>query len=242
MKSIIALSMHKAGSSIADIIFLKFAEAKKMDIDRISLIVPSSPLTEAEIFINYQDKMHVNGVYYGIVRGHYVEQMNILPYLKLIAQVRDPRDCITSAYFSFQQSHTPPTDPEKLKLFNERRDHLENQGIDEYAVSQAGDYRRRMRILRNIIMPHDDVLLLRYEDMVERTDTWLRQISKFLDQELTHDLRVALAPEIDFTVATEDTSKHKRQVSPGDHKRQLRPETIDRMTEIMKNELQFFGY
>jgi hypothetical protein len=107
-KSIINVSMHKAGSTICDKILLDFMVAKNMEIDRISLLAPLSPLTERDFFLNYQKKMQPVGVYYGVARGPYVSEMTVLDQMKIIMQVRDPRDCITSAYFSFAKSHPPP--------------------------------------------------------------------------------------------------------------------------------------
>lgn len=241
-KSVICLSMHKAGSTIADKILLDFFNAKGMEIDRISLGVPSSPLTERDVFITYQDKMQPTGVYYGIARGAYVSEMPVIKDLKVIVQVRDPRDCITSAYFSFKTSHRPPKDPEKRKAFMKRRRKLENLDIDEYALAQVKGYQNRMRILRDIIEAHDDILVLKYEDMVEHTEDWLGRISEFTQQPLTEDLRTDLGEKIDFSVDAEDISRHKRQVSPGDHTRKLKPETIAEMSEQMQDELAFFGY
>lgn len=52
-KSVISTSMHKAGSTIADSIIMDILAAKGMELDRISLQVSASPLSEAEIFKNY---------------------------------------------------------------------------------------------------------------------------------------------------------------------------------------------
>ncbi len=241
-KSIINISMHKAGSTISDKILMEFMRAKGMDIDRIALLAPSSPLTEREVFLNYQENIKPVGVYYGVARGPYVSEMTVLGQLKIVMQVRDPRDCITSAYFSFAKSHKPPSDPARLKEFEVRREKIKNTSIDQYALSQVGSYCTRLNILRNIIEQHDDILVLKYEDMVEKTEDWLHQIALFTDQPLTPELRSALGSNIDFSVAKEDVSSHKRQVSPGDHLRKLKPETIAQMNEKMKAELAAFNY
>lgn len=234
--------MHKAGSTIMDQILLDFAKQKGYKLDRISLMVPQSPLSEREVFLNYQNSMDFDGIYYGVARGPYVSEMESIGKLKTITQVRDPRDCITSAYFSFKISHTPPQDPEKRKAFIERRRNLENMDIDQYALSQVGGYKTRMAILRSILERHDDAILLKYEDMVLNTKKWLSQISDFIDQPINEELLETLGDKIDFTTSKEDVTKHKRQVTPGDHKRKLKPETIKKMTENMKDELSFFGY
>lgn len=241
-KSIISTSMHKAGSTIADSIIMDILFEKGMALDRIALQVPTSPLSEAEVFKNYQTQMKEAGVYYGIARGPYIADMPILKKLKVIVQVRDPRDCLTSAYFSFKKSHIPPEDPHKRAAFIERRRVLETLGIDQYAISEARGYKTRLRILRELVESHEDILVLKYEDMVERTEQRLEQIAKFVQQPITLALRAKLGGKIDFLVEKEDISKHKRQVSPGDHKRKLTEKTIREISDTMADEMAFFGY
>lgn len=241
-KSIFCATMHKAGSSIADRILTDICQAKGLKADRISLQLPQSPLTEPELFIAYQDSMVGEGIYYGVARGPYVKDMPVIYDLKTIIQVRDPRDCLTSAYFSFRESHVEPTDPEKRKAFLERRRKLQDLDIDQYARSQAGSYKTRMRVLKNIAESHDDVLVLTYEDMVTQTESWLGRIAEFVGQPITQDLRMALDTKINFAPPKEDTAQHKRQVSPGDHLRKLTPGTIATITEQLAPELAFFGY
>ena len=84
MKSIMAVSMHKAGSTIIDQILLEFVQAKGYAIDRISLGVPKSPLPADEVYVSYQDKMLPDGVYYGVARGPYVSRMPVLKTMKIV--------------------------------------------------------------------------------------------------------------------------------------------------------------
>lgn len=242
MKSLIAMSMHKAGSSITDRILVEFCKTRGYQIDRINPQVSSSPLREMDFFIEYQKKMVPEGLYYGMARGPYVKDMERVFELKTIVQMRDPRDCITSAYFSFMKSHQPPEDPEKAAKFMERREQMEQTDIDAYALSRVDNYNKRMKVLQDIIDRHDDVLVLTYEEMVANTETWLDQIASFLGQPLTDELRATLGDDIDFSVDTEDASQHKRQVTPGDHARKLKPETIVEMNKVLGPGMEKFGY
>jgi hypothetical protein len=241
-KSIFCASMHKAGSTIIDDILIDFCQARGLAMDRISLTAPSSPLSEGEVFVNYQAHMKPEGVYYGVARGPYVARMPMLRQLKVIVQVRDPRDCITSGYFSVRQSHEPPKDPEKRKEFLERRRKLQDLDINRYAASQAGSYRDRMQVLRELIEGHDDILVLKYEDMVLHTEDWLGRIADFIGQPVTEALRAALGDKIDFSVRGEDPARHKRQVTPGDHRRKLEAPTIAALNAKMADQMAFFGY
>lgn len=59
---------------------------------------------------------------------------------------------------------------------------------------------------------------------------------------LLFDTALVKGDRIDFSVKAEDATKHKRQVTPGDHLRKLKPKTIATMTDAMRKELGFFGY
>lgn len=242
MKSMMSLSMHKAGSSIADIIFTHILTERGYEMDRISKYVSESPLPEHEVYLQYQDKMLLEGVYYGMARAAQVHSMPILEKMKLIAQVRDPRDCITSLYFSVRQSHVPPKDPEKLAAFEARRAELNEQTIDDYALETAKQYNFRLSRLKQVLDTHSDILLLTYEEMVGDTDAWLGKVLDFVGQPMTPRLEKKLERHANFKVDSEDASRHKRQVTPGDHRRKLAPETIAKMNEVMGPMLSSFGY
>ena len=242
MKSVIAVSMHKAGSSLTDRILVDFFETREFEIDRVASRVPSSPLQEPEFFAQYRPEMKPEGVYYGMARNPGTHELDFLREFRIIAQMRDPRDCLVSGFFSFRESHVPPKDPSKVEEFEKRRARLLKKDIDTYVIDTARNYLNRCTRIRKIVTDYPEVLLLHYEEMVEDTDRWLGRIAGFVDQPLTDQLRKKLARKTDFTVSKEDTSRHKRQITPGDHRRKLKPETIAELNEILGSELEFFGY
>lgn len=242
MKSIMALSMHKAGSSIADLIFNEVAKARGYEIDRISTQVPGSSLSEPEIFHRYQRNMKTEGIYYGIARNPDTHDMEILPKLRLLIQVRDPRDCITSLYYSRRFSHAPPQDPEKLKAFEEARARFDSIDVDTFSAQNAPSYLKRLQKLEALASNHPDLRILTYEEMVDETENWLDKALDIFGQPRTESLDRALERHLNFKTDTEDVLRHKRQVTPGDHRRKLRPETIARMNEVLEPALRSFGY
>jgi len=242
LKSVLALSMHKAGSSIADNIFTEVCAARGYDIDRIALQVPSQPMPEPDFFHSYVPKMREAGVYYGMARDPASHDLSILPKLKLIVQVRDPRDCIVSAYFSYRQSHEVPSDPAKRAEHAARQAELQTVDITRFCLDWPLIYRDRMQIMADILTAHDDILLLHYEEMVRAPQVWLHRCLTFLDQPMTPELESALAPYMDFDVAEENVRRHKRQVTPGDHRRKLDGATIAQMSRVLDPVLTQFGY
>lgn len=242
LKSVLALSMHKAGSSIADNIFTEICAARGYDIDRIALQVPSQPMPEPDFFHAYVPKMRESGAYYGMARDPASHDLAILPKLKLIVQVRDPRDCIVSAYFSYRQSHKAPSDPTKKAEHAARQAELQSVDITRFCLDWPPIYRDRMQIMGDILLAHDDILLLHYEQMVRTPDIWLDQVLAFLGQSRTPALMAALKPHMAFEVEQEDPGRHKRQVTPGDHRRKLDAATIAQMNQVLDPVLTQFDY
>ena len=241
-KSIAAVSMHKAGSSIADTIItilLKNKGYNKINFAHESL---KSGLSEADYCIDAQNRIKPSNEYYGMFRGPYVKDMPRLKDIRVIIQIRDPRDCITSAYYSFAFSHAVPDQPDKRRDFLSRRERILNASIDEYVISKAGEYRYRMTIIRELMSSHQDILVLKYEDMVEDTEHWLKSLTDFIDLPLEEELATRIKSRAKFDVEEEDPSNHRRQVKPGDHKRKLKPETILKLNEVLRDELEAFGY
>ncbi len=198
MKSVLALSMHKAGSSIADRILVEITAAKGYKIDQISAKAWNADMPAADFFHQYQSRMQLEGVYYGMARQPAMHDMAILPQLRLIAQIRDPRDCLTSAYYSLANSHVLPENPDKRARFEARRARVAAMSVDQYALENAPDYLMRLEKIDRIIKAHPDFVLVKYETMVLNTKLWLRRISECLEHPLSDALRAKIQTIADF--------------------------------------------
>ena len=242
MKSIMAVSMHKAGSSVTNRIMAVLCRARGYELDQLPQQLSTTPLSEHDYFESQAPRMKTEGVYYGIARDLESLKFSMLPKLRVVMQIRDPRDCLTSAYFSFRDSHVPPEDPEKRKAFEERRARLHATDIDKNVLAGADNYRLRMEGLADLAESHPDLFLSRYERMVTETEAWQDDLAAFIGQPLNPRLRARLNEVGDFTVRAEDTTQHKRQVTPGDHARKLRPETIAQLNEILGPSMERLGY
>jgi hypothetical protein len=114
--------------------------------------------------------------------------------------------------------------------------------IYHYALNASINYLSRMNKIRKIAETHPDVLVLQYETMVLNAKLWVRRIPEFLDQPMTDKWLQKISTEADFSVSGEDAANHKRQMTPGDYKRKLKPETIKRPNEILGSALAGFEY
>lgn len=242
MKSVIALSMHKAGSTVANAILTQICTARGYAINDIAQAAWTSgqPVPEAQIAA--QAQMPVEDHYFGIVRAPILDQMPRLRQMRVVILVRDPRDCITSNYFSIGWSHSTPANPEAKANFEAERARVRARMLDGYATDVAADWAARMRQLADLAESHPDALVLTYEDMVGQTEAFLTRLTRFVGQSLTPALRQQIAKTAEFDVSHEDQSRHKRQVAPGDHRRKLRPETVAQITQTLRPQMVRFGY
>ena len=175
----------------------------------------------------------------------------------IILHVRDPRDVLTSLFFSSTYSH-----PRREGGFNpsdDTRQQWEEEGIDSFVIKQAVEYKERYDSLTSNLIDRQNVILIKYEDMVLNYSLWLEQylsVYKHIPIPQVNFLRAFRTPKSlesiqrklykkyrnDFTPNEEDIHKLKRQITPGDHKRKLSPDTIAQLNVEFAETLSLLGY
>ena len=73
--------------------------------------------------------------------------------------------------------------------------------------------------------------------MVADFKPWLQQLANHLDLENRDQKIEELVEATSFKVKKEDKKSFVRNITPGDHKNKLKPETIATLNEIFKEEL-----
>lgn len=175
----------------------------------------------------------------------------------IVLHVRDPRDVLTSLFFSHVYSHRNVQggfDPSV-----EQRERWETEGIDRFVIDRIPDFQERYRQLLPLLNANN-VVLLKYEDLVTRYDRWLHGFlqafshiepaSKTLFFDLIKiprsrsDIYDSLLDKYrhEFAVQEEDVHRHKRQVTPGDYKRKLSSSTITTLNREFEVALALLGY
>ncbi len=185
------------------------------------------------------------GYFYGPFRSWNRGIPNIDDY-KIILVLRDPRDVIVSAYYSIY-SHIMPSLEGKVKRQTRvnRRKRLRELSVDEYVIDKLNSdshFLDRYCEYHKELMGKPNVLFLKYEDMVTNFEPWLDRLLGFLDLDVDPGLIAEIKAGADFKVSNEDIYKHKRQVTPGDHKRKLKPETIDILNKKTAEVLKLYNY
>jgi hypothetical protein len=152
------------------------------------------------------------------------------PDITALIHLRDPRDVLTSLFYSHTFSHSTRGGFRPSRL--ERRRWAE-QGIDAWVLERAdgllGDYSAYVELLG-----HPAARLLLYETMVTDFDSWVQRFLEpfALREPTTVAAQLVAAYADELRPVREDRRRHRRQVAPGDHRDKLTAATrrhLDRM-------------
>lgn len=158
-----------------------------------------------------------------------------------ILHLRDPRDVLTSCYFSIAYSHVGYTDAQRQAVID--------QGIDRFVQERIETFKIRYSRYVRFFLNRPNVTLLYYEDMIAAPERWAAQFAHglFPDLDLVERLRIArgidkILAKAEQKFTGEDPMKHVRKRLPGDHKVKLRAETIDLLDKEFSVEMAALGY
>jgi hypothetical protein len=152
--------------------------------------------------------------------------------------VRDPRDMITSLYFSLKYSH--PTTGLEADYILPERERLQNVDIDSFARQQAAPIARYFAAYA--ALSDTQLMLRRYEDIVFDRARFVAELCQHFGLEVPQRKMDVVAERNDERPESEDVHAHVRQVTPGDHAKKLAPATVALLNERLKDVLQRYDY
>jgi hypothetical protein len=197
------------------------------------------------VILNYAQLFRPKGYCYAGFRAISTGMRGIVDQLpgKKILMVRDPRDMLVSLYYSLKLSHKFPKNG-TVQFFSALNTSLEMTAatsIDAFCVAHIGIY---LHILGDYMefVDSKSVMVVRYEDIVfDKVGLALMLRDWFsLDIDAVR-CRQMVAP-FDVIPGCDRPADHIRQVLPGDHKRKLRPSTIDILNGALENFIRRFNY
>ncbi len=243
LPSVLAFAMPKSGSVLLDRLLRDLTASMKMPYISImeeffKLGIPDNLFPDETSVI-----FKPNGYCYGGFR--YLPksfEIPIIPDVKKILLIRDPRDMLVSHYFSMLKSH--PERGKKLQSSDTRmksRDLALETPIDDYVL--------RMKKRFKIFLDHyqhlcetDDVKVYRYEDIIYEKAAWVDDICRYFDWTIEPSVQEKIAKRHDVIPKAEDDSQHVRQVHPGNYAKKLKPDTIEELSDYFADCMTFYGY
>ncbi|HEB87777.1 MAG TPA: hypothetical protein ENI68_12305 [Gammaproteobacteria bacterium] len=175
----------------------------------------------------------------------------------VVLHIRDPRDVLTSAYYSHAYSHVVT---DRFKPSSEQRKQWEEEGVDHFVINRIERVKKEYEELCTHLLDKDNVVLIKYEDMVTNYEKWLKGfVSAFSEFEPRQKAGIGLILgknthekiyttlynkyKDDFLPAKEeDVYSHKRQVTPGDYARKLEKSTIETLNNEFSGVLTSLRY
>lgn len=190
----------------------------------------------------YRHIFKASGYLYTVFGGM-VEGIQDLDEFLTVLMVRDPRDVLTSSYFSIAHSHNPPRRGNKVDNFIERRTYARQVDIDQFVTSESERLRRVYQRYLNLLVKRPKVYITTYEEMISDLQTWLDGLLAYCKLKISPQLKQQLSEEaLRSRPRKENVSKHIRQTLPGDHQRKLQAETIAHLNSVFSNILREFNY
>lgn len=239
------LSLPKAGSTL-------FYRMMKPLADRAGLPYFSLPnemhglgLPMREVSEGLDQVFRPRGYTYGGFRG-FEAPLKLPDYAadRTVLLVRDPRDMLTSLYFSEAKSHVPPgtgASETLLRQFEARRQRALSMTIDEFVLARANGVKAGYDSVFAAIgdKPHK---LFRYEDVIFAKRQWMAETLDYLALAVPPRLLDTVVERNDIRPAAEQEDQHVRRVTPGDFRAKLRPETISALDGALAPILMRYGY
>ena len=153
--------------------------------------------------------------------------------------VRDPRDILISAYYSFKFTHGFSSVPEIKARQLQYQATFKNKSLAEYVLDDATIQNKNFKTLHELASQCNRSVILKYEDMIENFDYFIAQLSKHIP------LTDAVKQEIfkrSRPKKQEDITSHRRSGGVAGYKDKLDSETLLKLNEILKPTLQQFSY
>lgn len=237
--------IHKCGSSLLNNIMLDICRINQIpDVPIPELAFEQSIPTEV-----WDDCADLNST---ILDGYchrgyrhfpmFLAKNKILNQRKKILLVRDPRDAIVSAYFSFARSHVLPDSGKLLDDMLKTREDMNQTEIDSFCVEQSSGVKAAFNRYHDHLK-HDELLkIYRYEDIIFDKENWIKDILDYLGLTLKPVQLKRIIQRNDIVPQAEDASQHIRKVKPGDHLEKLTAECIARLNESLAEVLDRYNY
>ncbi|HRK95740.1 MAG TPA: sulfotransferase domain-containing protein, partial [Rhodospirillales bacterium] len=195
-----------------------------------------------ELFDEYKHVFRPKGYCYTVFANYVKNIPQVESYLKVL-MVRDPRDILTSHYFSQAYSHPLPGDPEKAAAFQRARELVLQKTVDEFVLGFSENVGDSMDAYLSHLVDQPNLLVTRYEDMVADFPRWLDELLAFSALKISEQTRANLIGSAVGPVPTgQRPDQKRRQVVPGDHRRKLKAETIAALNERFAAAIERFGY
>jgi len=254
-RNVIVYTTHKAGSMVLHRVLKDICE-----LNRIRYYSPNESKTRLPF-----DRMFAGQDFIAKKRGcfgpiRFFVPSKAIAEASVILHLRDPRDVLTSMFFSYCYMHAG-----EIEAHTGYRKEVAAAGVDRFVLDMVGgpfyeyrgDYGIGSRYKKHVgtvldryerylteLLGRPNTTVVSYEEMVLAFPSWLEKIVGAFDLPEPEETRAVVVARHANSVGAEeeDVWSHKRKVTPGDHREKLQPETIRQLDRIFATVLERLGY
>ncbi|NCJ07076.1 hypothetical protein GS597_11265 [Synechococcales cyanobacterium C] len=247
-KSILFFTTHKCASMYVgktlkkilkpnkDMIFIDlnaYRSAKGSIVSSLESMFVGAPENIDDPYLLERVYFEPSGYFFGPLRHiGYLDLVKNIDDYKIMLMLRDPRNMLVSLYSTIRYNHILPFASVKdRKRMIEDRKKVSSQTIDEFVLDQKDFWLNRYQLYCNKLLGKENVLFLRFEDMVNQKESWLSSIIYFLDVHPDEKMTSKIIREY-----------KTEQVNISNYKRKLRSETIDILNHDFHDILNLLNY
>jgi hypothetical protein len=251
--SVFSFSMAKAGSTLLYNMLSQLAPSAQLTYFSIEDYLFAHNVSPVNRPGDVGDIIKTAGYCYGGFRQYPAFRVPGIDEAKTTFLVRDPRDMITSLYFSLLGSHRIPKADETAKGENEpagaaermlkARARLRTTDINTFARRSVNTY---LKIFEGYVAQgfawRPNVAVYRYEDVIFAKEDWIRDICEWYEWDIATSRQRQVAAMFDERPTQERPMEHIRQVTPGNHLDHLTDATSAVIVEALAEYMRIFGY
>lgn len=153
--------------------------------------------------------------------------------------VRDPRDILVSAYYSFGYTHRLARVNEIRARQEQLRYEIQSKTLDEYVLDSADSILRNFEIADRLRKACTRSVVLKYEDMIEDWDTFVNDFTKYMS---VNQMVLTQIYEKTRPREREDISSRRRSGQVAGFRSKLKEDTIASINCTFNDILQRFEY
>lgn len=153
--------------------------------------------------------------------------------------VRDPRDILVSAYYSFGYSHGFSRVKEIRENQKVIRNRIQAKSVDEYVLDSANEIARDFMTAERVACVSNRCTVLKYEDMIYNFERFIHGLTEHadVDRRVVQQIFERSRPK-----QKENSSSHRRSGQPGGFRNKLKKETITSLNQKLEGVLERFQY
>lgn len=157
----------------------------------------------------------------------------------VIFLVRDPRDILVSAYYSFGYTHGFSSVKEIRERQEQKRSKIQSENVDEYVMESAHSILNNFETVDRLSKACNRSVVLRYEDMIDNWDYFVKELTRYVDikQTVLTKIYAKSRPR-----EKEDKSSHRRSGKAGGFRSKLKGETVTYLNATFESVLERFHY